>query len=279
MSNIEDFICDCYNLQYGYKLKRYYIDFNPGLQQNKWLSNTQDFDLNEWSTKKLIVQFTSKTNTDDIAIQKSGSLLVSHSFRDLYHRKAVKKNNNTINQDKDDNNLLAFAGPEQIVYEGSKVFLEGITLPINQKLIWKQIGGPKVDLKYESKEDEITKIKNPYFKAPYITLDFDNDTNKNIKDSNNGDKIKPYTKLSFELIAKDQTETRSSLPSIINIIVKMVQRALVFQGGGSLGAYEAGVFKALCEHIVEGDDKSKARKNRPIFDIIAGSQLELSMQL
>ena len=32
--------------------------------------------------------------------------------------------NNKINQE-NKNNLLAFAGPEQIVYEGSKVFLEG----------------------------------------------------------------------------------------------------------------------------------------------------------
>jgi predicted acylesterase/phospholipase RssA len=50
-----------------------------------------------------------------------------------------------------------------------------------------------------------------------------------------------------------------SLPSFVNIIVKMVQRALVFQGSGSLGAYEAGVFKALCEGLIEEDNKIKAK--------------------
>ena len=53
----------------------------------------------------------------------------------------------------------------------------------------------------------------------------------------------------------------------------MVQRALVFQGGGSLGAYEAGVFKALCENLVEKDKKSKSRENRPVFDVIAGTSI------
>src|SRR4051794_20491211 len=144
----------------------------------------------------------------------------------------------------ENNNLVAFAGPEQIVYEGSKVFLEGQSFPSNQKLVWKQIDGPKVDLEYESKEDEIAIIRNPYFKAPYITIDFDNDENNDAENNNNKHKIKPYAKLTFELTAKEITGALSSSPSTVNIIVKMVQRALVFQGGGSLGAYEAGVFKA-----------------------------------
>jgi predicted acylesterase/phospholipase RssA len=53
----------------------------------------------------------------------------------------------------------------------------------------------------------------------------------------------------------------------------MVQRALVFQGGGSLGAYEAGVFKALCDVLVKKDNKIEAKKNRPLFDVIAGSSI------
>ena len=90
---------------------------------------------------------------------------------------------------------------------------------------------------------------------------------------NNKHKIKPYAKLTFELTAKEITGALSSSPSTVNIIVKMVQRALVFQGGGSLGAYEAGVFKALCENLVEKDKKSKSRENRPIFDVIAGTSI------
>src|SRR3954468_18626500 len=79
---------------------------------------------------------------------------------------------NSHNSNKN-NNLVAFAGPEQIVYEHSKVFLEGQSFPPDQKLIWKQIDGPKVELEYENEEDKDTKLKNPYFNAPFVVLDFD----------------------------------------------------------------------------------------------------------
>src|SRR5205085_4526708 len=66
----------------------------------------------------------------------------------------------------------------------------------------------------------------------------------------------------------------SSAPGIVNIRVKMIQRALVLQGGGSLGAYEAGVFKALCKELGERDkSRGNIRKNRPLFDIIAGTSI------
>src|SRR5918992_4925744 len=47
------------------------------------------------------------------------------------------------------------------------------------------------------------------------------------------------------------------------------QRALVFQGGGSLGAYEAGIFHVLYHWIKK--DMQKDDKN--IFDIIAGTSI------
>jgi NTE family protein len=50
------------------------------------------------------------------------------------------------------------------------------------------------------------------------------------------------------------------------------QRALVFQGGGSLGAYEAGVFKALYEIITEKDQRN-GENDRPLFDIVAGTSI------
>jgi NTE family protein len=49
-------------------------------------------------------------------------------------------------------------------------------------------------------------------------------------------------------------------------------RALVLQGGGALGAYEAGVFKALAERITK-DDELAGEKNRPLFDIVAGTSI------
>jgi NTE family protein len=50
------------------------------------------------------------------------------------------------------------------------------------------------------------------------------------------------------------------------------QRALVFQGGGSLGAYEAGAYKALYQLLSERD-KNIGRKDKPLFDIVAGTSI------
>ena len=50
------------------------------------------------------------------------------------------------------------------------------------------------------------------------------------------------------------------------------QRALVFQGGGSLGAYEAGAYKAFYELLSERD-KNIGREDQPMFDIVAGTSI------
>ena len=47
-----------------------------------------------------------------------------------------------------------------------------------------------------------------------------------------------------------------------------VQRALVLQGGGSLGAYEAGVFEALYYWIKKDIDD-----NENVFDVVAGTSI------
>ena len=46
------------------------------------------------------------------------------------------------------------------------------------------------------------------------------------------------------------------------------QRVLVFQGGGSLGAYEAGVFHVLYHWI-----KKDLPEDEDVFDIIAGTSI------
>ncbi len=53
--------------------------------------------------------------------------------------------------------------------------------------------------------------------------------------------------------------------------VPEVQRALIFQGGGALAAYEAGVFSAFCEYLLKKDMKYKNNGNRHLFDIVAGT--------
>jgi NTE family protein len=52
---------------------------------------------------------------------------------------------------------------------------------------------------------------------------------------------------------------------------KDVQRALVLQGGGSLGAYEAGVYNALYYWIKKQSDTGEENDN--MFDIIAGTSI------
>ncbi len=50
------------------------------------------------------------------------------------------------------------------------------------------------------------------------------------------------------------------------------QRVLVLQGGGSLGAYEAGAYQAVYESITK-KDREKGIKGKPVFDIVAGTSI------
>ena len=50
------------------------------------------------------------------------------------------------------------------------------------------------------------------------------------------------------------------------------ERAMILQGGGSLGAYEVGAYKAACQFI-EHRNKQAGNIKRPIFDIIAGTSI------
>src|SRR3712207_4409088 len=73
-----------------------------------------------------------------------------------------------------------------------------------------------------------------------------------------------------QLIVRDDSNKSST--SKVDIKIKRVQRVLVLQGGGALGAYQAGVFKALYEKI-ESEDHSKGRHGRPLYDIVAGTSI------
>ena len=50
------------------------------------------------------------------------------------------------------------------------------------------------------------------------------------------------------------------------------QRALVLQGGGALGAYEAGVLEVLCKNSMRRTKKIKERTSL-LFDIVAGTSI------
>ena len=50
------------------------------------------------------------------------------------------------------------------------------------------------------------------------------------------------------------------------------QRVLILQGGGSLGAYEAGTYKALYEMVTKSDNE-RGFKGKPLIDIVAGTSI------
>ena len=50
------------------------------------------------------------------------------------------------------------------------------------------------------------------------------------------------------------------------------QRALVLQGGGTLGAYEVGVLRDLCKKLTE-EDRENNRQDKLLFDIVAGTSI------
>jgi NTE family protein len=54
--------------------------------------------------------------------------------------------------------------------------------------------------------------------------------------------------------------------------IPVKERAFVLQGGGSLGAYEAGAYKAINTWLAAKDEK-EGRGGSPIFDIIAGTSI------
>ncbi|MFY9567124.1 MAG: patatin-like phospholipase family protein, partial [Nitrososphaeraceae archaeon] len=51
-----------------------------------------------------------------------------------------------------------------------------------------------------------------------------------------------------------------------------VNRALIFQGGGSLGAYDAGAYKAIKEELSQYS-RAKGMGNEPIFHIVSGTSI------
>jgi NTE family protein len=60
-----------------------------------------------------------------------------------------------------------------------------------------------------------------------------------------------------------------TLPKI-QITVPKIQRALILQGGGALGAYQVGVLKVLYKYLTE---KGNYNKDESLFDIIAGTSI------
>jgi hypothetical protein len=179
---------------------------------------------------------------------------------------------------------IAYAGPEQIVYEGGKVYLEGsCNLDQNEEEPNKNIvydwGFVEKQSDTTISDQEFKATRNPVFTAPYVdfqpVLNTERQGNVEEKIKKYKEKYKTHSNLIFKLVVTDRSTNLKSEPSFVTIIVKMVQRALILQGGGSLGAYELGAYKALCKILFVKDivDGENVRKNRPLFDIITGASI------
>lgn len=75
-------------------------------------------------------------------------------------------------------------------------------------------------------------------------------------------------------ISKESLQSREnvSLQDDNNTKKNNKMRVLVLQGGGAIGAFQAGAFKALYEKITK-EDKENGNDGRPLFDIIAGTSI------
>jgi predicted acylesterase/phospholipase RssA len=67
------------------------------------------------------------------------------------------------------------------------------------------------------------------------------------------------------------SEESTAMPSD-QVLIMSHNRALVLQGGGALGAYEAGVLDVLCKKLHE-EDKENKREDSLVFDIVAGTSI------
>jgi NTE family protein len=162
---------------------------------------------------------------------------------------------------------------KRVVSEGSTVVLDVRDLVKDIDNVnsikyysWKQTAGPHIAI------DDVKDKSNFTFIAPYVK---DDEGNKN---SATKTSIPPaYAELSFQLTITDNVGKTKNSPYNVDIIVKRVQRALIFQGGVALGAYEAGVFRAIVEKLIKNDEDKKRKgldiEKRPLFDIVAGTSI------
>src|SRR5215208_4090426 len=165
------------------------------------------------------------------------------------------------------NILLPF---EYVVPEGSRVILDAREFTMGKRTD-NTTPYDENKVKFDSYEQtdknmhvDLTKEQNDWiysFKAPYVRGE-----------------NRITTTLNFKLSIIDKnTDNNKPVQYDTKVVVKRVQRAIIFQGGVALGAYEAGVYQALVEKLVENDKDKKRKgsdnKERPLFDIVAGASI------
>jgi predicted acylesterase/phospholipase RssA len=83
-------------------------------------------------------------------------------------------------------------------------------------------------------------------------------------------KIKERRREARTKMSKIKNELMTTREEDVSQDIPDRQRALVFQGGGALGAYEAGAFRAIYDHIIEEEGEG-AEDN--MFDVVAGTSI------
>jgi NTE family protein len=141
------------------------------------------------------------------------------------------------------------------ISEGSDVVMDAydfvktdFPLTKNKSYEWCQVGGPTVINLVNDKTQSVA-FRAPYIEGKDVTVD-----------------------LKFRLTITNKNNEPSTHTVNVIVTVKKVQRALILQGAVSLGAYEFGVYQELCKQLKE-DDAKNGRKNRNLFDIIAGTSI------
>lgn len=85
-----------------------------------------------------------------------------------------------------------------------------------------------------------------------------------------------YTTLRLELTTTHNDSKIKDSTYDVDVIVKRIQRVMIFQGGVALGAYEAGVYRAIVDKLIKEDEDRRIKglvEKRPLFDIVAGTSI------
>ena len=81
-----------------------------------------------------------------------------------------------------------------------------------------------------------------------------------------------YVSSKITLKNKNKNSCCSGKLEIEKSNIKKMNRVLILQGGGALGAYEVGTLKYLSQSLRK-EDKKRNDKNRPLFDVVVGSSM------
>jgi len=85
-------------------------------------------------------------------------------------------------------------------------------------------------------------------------------------------KVSNLKHMDFETISVNYDSCCFEKSQTVKSETKKINRILILQGGGALGAYEVGALKYLSE-LLQKEDKKRNDTDRPLFDVVVGSSM------